>query len=204
MAETFEECQIPYTGTNPKTVPGGVGCDYYQVGLLGASYFLDQGRRRIGLMVGDSGDHVHEDAIRGYQAALARAGLSVQPERICCVKDLSEGGGYHGFRAWWPGAGRPEAVVVNDDILCRGAMQAALDLGIAIPERFQFASLAIKGSPLFFSRPFVRLEIDAAARARLLVQRLLEMIRQPGATPDPICLAPRAQGMRRKHWREPS
>lgn len=191
LRDALQAQGIPWAGATDEDVPGAVNCDYQALGLLGAAYFVEHRAQRIGLIIAGEDPDSDERVLAGYRQALERAGAPFRPECLCRAGGMGETAGYHAFKAWWPTAGEPDAIVVEDDFLFRGALFAALDLGIAIPDRLRFASLSIKGSPMFFPRPFVRLEIDPEQIGRLAVDILLSMVRNPDEKIAAVAIEPR-------------
>lgn len=191
LMDCFRKHQLPFIGTNSRFISDFVACNYHQIGFMGTTHFLSQGLRRIGLVVSDTPSMDHENTIRGYRDALRSFDLPFDDGNLCYVKELSEAGAYRRFMEWWPGRETLEALVINDDILCKGILSATQERGIGVPENLQVAALALKDSPLFFPRPVVRLEIDTALYAKALVNNLLERIQNPGSSESSVQISPR-------------
>ncbi|MFW6039400.1 MAG: substrate-binding domain-containing protein [bacterium] len=196
VCEALTAKKIPYAMLSDYPLEASTGTDYHAIGYLGTRHFLEQGLNRVGLLIGQpsSGDLVWEEVLRGYKAALTEARLAIRDDwvlRLPSEAALGEQSGYEAFRAWWRGTDQPQAMVVGDDTLAKGAMVAAVEAGVRIPEQLQFASLAIKGGCTFFPRPFVRLEMDPAAYARHVVDQLLMMLDSDDATPAGVRVRPR-------------
>lgn len=71
--------------------------------------------------------------LRGYQAGVAPAGL-VLTEADMVVGPASMEGGTDAFRRAWTAGSRPSAVLVMSDAMAIGAMRAARDLGLLVPD----------------------------------------------------------------------
>jgi LacI family transcriptional regulator, galactose operon repressor len=96
-------------------------------------HLLGLGHRRIGCIVRASALSNATERVRGYRAAMTQAGLSAMP-------DLFASGG-HGFEDGRKAMAqilnvdpRPTAVLAYPDTLAIGAMRAALDAGLRVPE----------------------------------------------------------------------
>jgi LacI family transcriptional regulator len=96
-------------------------------------HLLSLGHRRIGLITGERGWVATEDRLNGYQSALAAAGVLPDPELVtegdfligsgnpaaCRLLDLDE---------------PPTAIFASNDNMAMGAMQAARERGLRLPE----------------------------------------------------------------------
>jgi len=71
--------------------------------------------------------------LRGYNAGVASAGLQLT-EADMVVGPASMEGGTDAFRRAWAAGARPTAVLVMSDAMAIGAMRAARDLGLRVPE----------------------------------------------------------------------
>lgn len=118
-----EQCGIPYLGSmsNDDTMGAGLAVDHL-VGL---------GHTRIAYVDGGTST-VARDRRRGYRAAMQRHGLGD------CVSVLegsfTDEGGYRGASQALDLPDRPTALVVVNDLAALGAMAAAVDRGLSVPE----------------------------------------------------------------------
>ncbi|HEX5148680.1 MAG TPA: LacI family DNA-binding transcriptional regulator [Candidatus Limnocylindrales bacterium] len=71
--------------------------------------------------------------LHGYRAGLAAAGLDL-PETDMVVGPASMEGGIDAFRRAWAAGARPTAVLAMSDAMAIGAMRAAGDLGLRVPD----------------------------------------------------------------------
>ena len=99
-------------------------------------HLLEQGYQRIGMMAGPEGITVSEDRMLGYQRALAKSGQSVQiwnthfgfeAARECAREVLRS-------------SNAPDALLVLDDFMAMGAVQAARETGRTIPNELGLVS----------------------------------------------------------------
>lgn len=101
-----------------------------------ARHLLELGHRDIlilalGQETADS-DSVVDWRMRGYRAALGDFGLSLEPGRVRLAPATFEGGEESFTRAWSDGL-RPTAVLAMSDATAAGVLQAARQLGLAVP-----------------------------------------------------------------------
>jgi len=76
---------------------------------------------------------VFERRMRGYRAPLQDAGIELTDDRIVAGRSSVDGGSSAFLRAWAMG-NRPTAVLAMSDAIAIGAMRAARELGLRIPD----------------------------------------------------------------------
>ena len=117
-----------------------VGCNDVTVGELATRHLIDIGRTRIA-HIGGTGTSPSVDRVQGYRNALEKAGLQVQESYVVIRDRLEETGdstGYHAMRELLALEARPDAVFCYNDLSAIGAMQAALEAGVRIPQEIAF------------------------------------------------------------------
>jgi LacI family transcriptional regulator len=100
---------------------------------LAMDYLLDLGHRRIGVITGGSLVVNARDRLEGYRSALDARGVAARDEWIY-QGNWSEQSGYAGLQHFLGLAQRPTAVFCCNDLMAIGAMRAAADQGVAVPE----------------------------------------------------------------------
>jgi DNA-binding LacI/PurR family transcriptional regulator len=106
-----------------------------------AEHLLDLGHRRVVVIAvqvpelpyGPQAEGVTARRLRGYRAAFAAAGLSLPDEAVLAGR-ASIDGGAAAFRRAWALEPRPTAVVAMSDAMAIGAMRAARELGLRVPD----------------------------------------------------------------------
>jgi LacI family transcriptional regulator len=116
---------------------------------------------------------VTERRLRGYRAIYESAGVSLAPDRIVAGRASIEGGASAFQRAWAMGL-RPTAVLAMSDAMAIGAMRAARELGLRIPD-----DLSVVGFD----------DIDLAAHVDPPLTTVHQPIRQKGADAVRLLLA---------------
>lgn len=116
-----------------------VSIDNEQGGYLATHALIERGFRRIGLLMAHA-DSVPASMRRaGYEKALREAGLSVDERLVATSGDEREHGfteeaGYQGMTTLLGRHPRPDAVFVTSDVQALGALQAAREAGLRVPE----------------------------------------------------------------------
>ncbi|MEO8274023.1 MAG: LacI family DNA-binding transcriptional regulator, partial [Chloroflexota bacterium] len=123
---------------------------------------------------GEPGPHgVTERRLRGYRTALDAAGVALPDEQIVAGRSSIDGGASAFQRAWAMGI-RPTAVLAMSDAIAIGAMRAARELGLRIPD-----DLSVVGFD----------DIDLAAHVDPPLTTVHQPIRQKGADAVRLLLA---------------
>ncbi|MBI4788998.1 MAG: LacI family DNA-binding transcriptional regulator [Chloroflexi bacterium] len=122
------------------------GCEFPFVDVDGAAglrlateHLLLRGHRRIAALAWPEESRVGQNRIEGYFEALRAAGLGVREDWIA----RGEGRvafGHAATRRWLDGPNRPTALVALNDLMAIGALRAAQERGLRVPD-----DLAITG-----------------------------------------------------------
>ena len=99
---------------------------------LATEHLLALGHRRIGHVCGPRGNILTTDRLAGYRAALADAGIAVDPALIA-PGDFTFASGETAMRGFLRLERLPTALVCSNDEMAIGAMRAARQAGIAVP-----------------------------------------------------------------------
>jgi LacI family transcriptional regulator len=112
-----------------------IDADNVNASYLAVAHLIRLGRRRIGLINGPTTSTVGIDRREGYCRALIERGLGVE-DSLVIEGDFTEAGGYYSMQRLLPA--RPDAVFAASDIMAIGAMRAAREAGLRIPEDVAF------------------------------------------------------------------
>jgi alanine racemase len=147
-----------------------------------AEHLLELGHRDVLVIAvegpavpsGEPGRHgVSLRRLRGYRAAFEAAGLDLPDDRIVAARASIDGGSAAFRRAWAMGL-RPTAVLAMSDAMAIGAMRAAREEGLRIPD-----DLSVVGFD----------DIDLAAHVDPPLTTVHQPIRQKGADAVRLLLA---------------
>jgi LacI family transcriptional regulator len=94
-------------------------------------FLIRRGHRRVAMIGGAEGPGLRRAA--GYRRALDQVGLAPEPE-LTPVADWTRRGGYEAMRRLVALPDRPTAVFCANDLMAIGAMDAAREIGLSIPE----------------------------------------------------------------------
>ncbi|MDE1179857.1 LacI family DNA-binding transcriptional regulator [Paraburkholderia sp.] len=116
--------------------PPGLPCvavDFRLAGELAAQHLLDLGHRRIGAVVGSKLSGIHAVRYEGFVNALREAGLDTPESNVRLVADTTQGG-YQAARSMLEADPSLTAIFATNDLPALGAMHAAADLGLHVPD----------------------------------------------------------------------
>ncbi|MCS7010549.1 MAG: LacI family transcriptional regulator [Anaerolineales bacterium] len=99
------------------------------------SHLIRLGRQRIATITGPFASTVGLDRLEGYKKALQERGLPIQ-ENLIVEGDFTEEGGYYAMQRLLPH--QPDAVFAASDLMALGAIRAAKEAGLRVPEQIAF------------------------------------------------------------------
>jgi LacI family transcriptional regulator len=99
------------------------------------SHLIRSGRKRIGTITGPANSTVGIDRKAGYIKALTERNVGVN-DTLIIEGDFTEMGGYHAMKQLF--SAKPDAIFAASDIMAIGAMRAAREAGLRIPDDIAF------------------------------------------------------------------
>ncbi|MBE2237264.1 MAG: LacI family DNA-binding transcriptional regulator [Caldilineaceae bacterium] len=168
---------IPVVFLNHQTWPGLVSVDIDNCygAQLATTHLLESGRQQIGLIAGPSTWYAANQRQKGWASALQAAGKASEPRQIM-TGDWSPQSGEQAFYALMKRYPEMDALFVSNDQMAIGAMRAASDLNLRIPE--DIAVVGFDDIPeAAFTRPrLTTVRQQVVELGRLAVTALLELI----------------------------
>lgn len=107
----------------------GVDVDHDAAAIMASRHLCDLGHRRLGLLTYPSALGTM------WETACRRVVSETSGSLVVASGSRGFRGGYEAAMALLAGIGRPTGLVVLDDVMAEGAIAAAADLGIGVPER---------------------------------------------------------------------
>ena len=172
----------------PPPLPS-VAIDFYQAGVTAAEHLLKLGHRRIGAIVGSERTGNHIWRYRGFRDTLRKARVAHAESETRFGHDTIDDGrnAAHALLASVPDL---TALFASNDLPAIGALQAAADLGLAVPT--QLSVVGITDIQLAHQvRPaLTTVAIPTGEAAELAVAMLLSRMHDPaGRNPTPMSRA---------------
>lgn len=158
-----------------------VNCDlvetaHLQGGQMATDHLIALGHRRIACLAGPANLNSSAQRIEGWRSTLAKAGLTEESSELLWHSDFSSQGGFNTMKAILASAQVPTAVFVCNDLMSIGALSAAHEAGVQVPQDmsligFDDIELAKFSSPALTTMAQPKRRIGVAA-----VDMLLERI----------------------------
>jgi LacI family transcriptional regulator len=179
--ESIRTWEIPVVAIDRS--PGGLDvdlvCSNNREGMRQAvHHLLSLGYKEIALLNGPEGINVTQERLGGYQDALRSAGAAVR-ESLIIHSDFRQQGGYVAMARFLDMAKPPRALVVANNLMTLGALQAIHERGIRIPE--QLAVVCFDDMPWATSLrpPLTAVAQPVEELGRIGAQVLLERLKDP-------------------------
>ena len=172
--------RVPYVLIDPAAeLPGPevatVGATNWAGGLSAANHLLGLGHRRIAVIGGPVAMLCSRARISGYSAALAAAGIEVDPALIRHGNFLHLGG-YQAARELFELADPPTAIFAGSDEQAFGVAEAARVTGRRIPEDLSVVGFDDLPISRWFSPPLTTVRQPLAEMGRTAAAMLAAMI----------------------------
>ena len=180
------------------TVPGwaSVRIDDNETARIAMQHLLDLGHRRIGYIGGSLEEQLDFaaplDRLHGYRAAMDCAGIDVVPSWEV-IGDFTVRGGLAAMRLLLEADPRPSAVFAASDEMAVGAVHAAREAGLRVPEDISVIGIDDHDMAEFFDLSTVAQPVHQQGQlaARLLLDALAAVDEDPSAEPPALTVPTR-------------
>lgn len=165
-----------------------IGCDNVAGGAMAGRHLVEQGRRRVAFL-GDASGHYPEfrDRYRGLAAALAEAGLSIDPALQVDARTIEESG-YQAARALIDRGLPFDAIFAASDMIAIGALHALEEAGRAVPDDVALIGFDDIPAASLSRPPLTTIAQDYRRAGEMLVDTLIARI--AGKSTDTALLPP--------------
>ncbi len=172
--------------------PPGLPCvavDFFAAGALATRHLLDLGHTRIGAVIGSQPNGVQAARYKGFCHVLKERGIAHPPSEARFTRDAIQGG-YEAANDLLAAVPDLTAIFATNDLPALGAMHAAADRGMRIPE--DLSIIGITDIQLAReSRPGLStVAVPTDAAAALAVELLETLIDTRDRTGSPMRVAP--------------
>jgi LacI family transcriptional regulator len=159
----------------PRANVSVVQVDNYAGGRIATQHLFEQGYRRIGHVSGPMAWWEARERKRGWRDALTEAGLEAA-ESQCTAGDWSSASGESAFLQLQEQFPDMQAMFVSNDQMALGAMYAARQRGVRIPEDLAIVGCDAIPEGAYFSPPLTTVLNDTHRVGSVAVTQLHEMI----------------------------
>jgi LacI family transcriptional regulator len=170
-----------------------VGTDDVKVGEIATAHLVAQGRRRIA-HIGSHQSSTGLGRMRGYRSVLEQHGLDAPDDIVMVCSHFEETGdlaGYQCMQALLGKAQRPDAVFCYNDLTAIGAMKAALDAGLRVPEDLAFVGAGNMRYSDYLQVPLSSVDQNTGELGKAAASLALDLDRQSELPPRSILTEPR-------------
>ena len=176
----------------PHLAANFVGSDDVEVGRMATQHLIDLGRRRIA-HIGGRNSSPSLDRLRGYRETLYAAGLPIGDAYVVSSEKVEETGdrvGYALMQELLRLEARPDAVFCYNDLTAVGAIAAAVDAGLRVPE-----DIALIGCGNFRYANYLRVPLSSVCQGteelgKVAGQLAVELALHPDREPRNVLLPP--------------
>lgn len=138
LVERLAKSSLPTVMIGRPFEPGGVNyidVDNVMAAIAATQHLVNLGYQRIATITGNPDSTVTQDRLKGYRRAITNAGRMVD-EQLIETGDFSDNSGYEAMKRLL--TYRPDAVFAASDVMAVGAMRAAREAGLGIPDDVAF------------------------------------------------------------------
>lgn len=159
-----------------------------QVGRKATKFLLEHGYQKIAFLSDGDSEIFNQDRISGYCRELSANHLPVSEGAILHGVPTVESG-MNRVRALLESENPPDAVICSDDRLALGALRAAQQLGLMIPE--QFGIISCDNTPLteLAETPITSVDVDTFEHGVQAAEILINQIESPGTSLRQVLLS---------------
>jgi LacI family transcriptional regulator len=149
---------------------------HMQGGLLAVRHLLSLGHKRIACIGGPVGVMPSEQRIEGWRMALAEAGATPNADALLWRGGFTSQGGYEAMHAILRTEQKPSAVFVCNDLMAIGALRAAHESGVHVPDELSIVGFDDIELSAYTSPPLTTVAQPKERIGALAVDMLLERV----------------------------
>jgi len=149
---------------------------HMQGGLLAVRHLLSLGHKRIACIGGPVGVMPSEQRIEGWRMALAEAGATPNADALLWRGGFTSQGGYEAMHAILRTEEAPSAVFVCNDLMAIGALRAAHESGVHVPDELSIVGFDDIELSAYTSPPLTTVAQPKERIGALAVDMLLERV----------------------------
>ena len=172
----MDKCPVWQKGAVPSVAIGRYGTFDFKVIMdneelfrIAFEYFQKKGRKNIAVFGSDIFRDMAEQKIKSFPRLQQSSNWYFEPERAFGNMEES---GYKMMMRLWQEKNHPDALLVTDDIITKGVIQAATKLGIRVPAELMIIHEANSDADIFYPVQMPRIEYNLDEIARAMVETL--------------------------------
>jgi LacI family transcriptional regulator len=170
-----------------------VGTDDVMAGQVATRHLIETGKTRIAHL-GGQGMSPSLGRLEGYRQALAAAGMAMREDYIVTrarFEEIGDAAGYQAMQELLSRSPRPDAVFCYNDLSAIGAIKAALEAGLRIPEDIAFVGCGNLRYAEYLKVPLSSIDHSTQHMGEIAAKLAIELATTPGLQPKSVLLEPR-------------
>jgi len=170
-----------------------VGSDDVKVGELATHHLIEIGRKRIA-HIGGQGSSPSVGRLAGYRKALAASRIRTPRNFVVTRERFEEKGDSAGYQAMQELLSReslPDAVFCYNDLTAIGAMKAAMEKGLRIPEDIAFVGCGNLRYSEYFKVPLTSIDHATDQMGVIAAKLAMNLALTPAQPAQTVLLEPR-------------
>ena len=157
-----------------------ISVDHVMGGYLASHHLLELGHRRIACLTGPMHLSPCIRVAEGYKRAMAEAGLGPEEHVVVVSEETGIADGYAGLLDVLKISPQPTAMVTVSDVMAAGALDAARQHGLRVPQDFSIVGYDDIPLSALLSPPLTTIVQDKETLGRQAVELLWEEITAAG------------------------
>ncbi len=162
---SFPESPLPF-----------ITSDNFKGAVEAVSYLINQGHTAIACIQGIADSHPNKQRVKGYQQALAEAGIPYRDEFVA-GSQFSKENGYRQAKNLFDLNHPPTAIFALSNLISLGVLEAAREKGKQIPEDVSLISFDEQPYSAYLGTPMSTIDQQKHEIGKLAIMHLLEMIK---------------------------
>ncbi|GLQ76119.1 transcriptional repressor PurR [Vibrio sp. vnigr-6D03] len=158
-------------------------------GYMAAKHLIESGHQNIGCITGPLAKHQAQMRYEGYKRAMNEEGLAFNPDWII-ESDFECEGGYEAFKKMHAKGPLPSAIFVCNDMMAMGAINAAHEMGIQIPDDVSLIGYDDIHIAKFMTPPLTTIHQPKHSLGKAAVETLLKKLEKETTEPQVVQLEP--------------
>lgn len=161
----------------------------FQGGYMATRHLIECGHKEIGCITGPLIGQQAQQRYEGYKRAVLEAGLTINPDWIV-ESDFECEGGYAAFNTMQQRGALPTAIFVSNDMMAMGAINAASELGVRIPQDVSLIGYDDIHIAKFMTPPLTTIHQSKYRLGKAAVETLLHKLAHQERDPQVVQLEP--------------
>jgi len=177
-----QDFPLAFAGARPREGEiNSVALDDVGAAYEATKHLLDLGHRQIGMITGPLTEDAGQDRCQGYEQAMAEEGIVPAVELIIEGNWLAQSG-YDAFMQMVQAGQLPSAIFAQNDLMAAGALRAARDMGLEVPD--DLSIIGVDDIPLaaFFEPPLTTIHQNFHLIGREAARLLIRTVEQPDSS----------------------